>query len=238
MEYVDYFFKTLEELLKSDEILPKGGISNDCIMGHHAITKESVQAIENNIDFFKNIPIVYLREELVNLLYVVNFYEIQNDLHKQAMNYFAYSVEKGYIEKASVKIKRDLKKLKDYEKVIKKIFPNDNKNQEKFLSPNRDLINDLEQHKFEIISKYNYYDLPNSKNGIKEVVREIKEKYQLKSMDAKQLIDEIPSYNYTEEDFIEYLENTLNFSMQISPEDYKKLSKAQKKNKILLWDIK
>lgn len=224
---MDDFEKTfaflLKELLSSNDILPKHKDDENTLMGGFCITDKSIIAIENNRKFFQNIPLDNLKDEMIKLLYSINFYEDQNRILKKAMEFYLKRETDYRKYKPSTSIKRDLKKLKKYDLLIREIFllenyhPKDKvyfpkKLGKKLIDLNTELIKDLEERSFKHVSEAHYYSLPSSKTQIQEVLIEIKEKYSLKNISLyhKGLLDELPTYQYTDKELEDYISKYFN----------------------------
>ncbi len=102
------------------------------------------------------------------------------------------------------KINKLLNGIKSFQTLIGETFGSLNKNGEYvFINPpkglyatyenNQAIIKDIETQKFEIVSKYKFYDLPQaSKTPIKKFLQNVRKKYNLtKSLSEKQLIDSL-----------------------------------------------
>ena len=189
------------------------------------ISEEFIHAIECNIEIFNDIPSEDIKTVFEDLLTLVHKYELKafnKDTENMIIGYGivcdAVKNKKYENEESSeklissirakkkkpiIKIKQDLKVLKDYQKTICKLFGIKilDKKKVMFVSTpeniitifedNQKLINDLEAKEFKIISKYNYYDAnKTSKSEIISFFNNLKDKYNLRNItyDINELI--------------------------------------------------
>ncbi len=106
--------------------------------------------------------------------------------------------------KPSQKIKKVIGTIKNYQTMIEETFASKKKNGEygfintskeiyETYQNNKAILKDLENQEFKIVSRYNFYSLPNaSKTPIKQFLQNVRKQYNLKtSLSEKQLIDEL-----------------------------------------------
>ncbi len=167
------------------------------------ITQKSIDILQCNFKFFKDIPLQNLELELLILCSTLRAYEYENSFKYKSQRWFL-NMNKSNINKdidnskhrPITAINKDIKALKKYSSLIKEMFSYDKDKCDFFLNRNELLLKDLEEKKFNIIDKYHYYDCPTSKTLIKKTLENIREKYKLKnvSLEEKQIIDELPTY--------------------------------------------
>jgi len=153
------------------------------------ISVESIKAIENNIDFFNEVPNDEIKSTLENFLEILFYYErdigdyetnterlfkkipekyLTND--KSALNFLSKIEQKQSI-KPSIQIQKDINLIKKYQSMLERLFPLQacqpprvyvgevDESISTIYDINMDLLKDLEQRNFKKINKQQYYSI-------------------------------------------------------------------------------
>ena len=219
---MDRVYNILQSIL-SDTSIFENNKDNETFRDY--ISSRSIEAIEYNINFFKDIPENEIKEVLQKLLELVFFYEKDiamyntdterifrswmpladvNNFDKSGRKMLERIMRKDKNKPSRLK-KNDLDLFKQYQEMIERLFPlqackpprlylEGDKDISILYDINKDLIEDLEEEKFEIISKRNYHKLPApTKTKIKDFLDRVQKKYSLRgvSIEKKQMKDGI-----------------------------------------------
>lgn len=183
-----------EDVFK-DILLQDDGNGDGYTLGDYIETEH----IETYLCFFDSVPDTDKKEVLENFInFIYEYQSGKDDFTKEI--YESYIPSQKHL-KPQREIDKDLNTLKEYAAMLRRLYGlgkgggllmNIPEEVHTALMTTERLISDLENKEFKVIGRSKYFNQKDpTKNDLRAFLKDTYQKYNLKSMDAKQLLDAI-----------------------------------------------